>query len=56
LDLPEVRVQQQPEDILRIFAEACALVGVRCTFAPRAVYVSRKADVAILDAFIGPKA
>ncbi|MFN8162160.1 MAG: hypothetical protein U0R52_14070 [Solirubrobacterales bacterium] len=44
------------DDILRIFCEACDLVGVRWTVAPRTVYVSRKDDVALLDTFIGPKA
>lgn len=43
------------EDILGIFEAACALVGARCTRAPYTVYVSRKADVARLDEFIGPK-
>jgi hypothetical protein len=43
------------EDILGIFQAACELVGVHCTRAPHTVYVSRKADVAVLDEFIGPK-
>lgn len=43
-------------DIQRIFCDACDLLGVRYTFASgRTVYVSRKADVARLDTFIGPK-
>jgi Helix-turn-helix domain len=43
-------------DIGRIFCEACDVLGVRWTTAPRTVYVSRKRDVARLDEFIGPKA
>jgi hypothetical protein len=43
------------EDIRAIFCWTCDLIGVSYTFAPRAVYVSRKADVARLDEFIGPK-
>ena len=44
------------KDILGIFIWACELLGVRWTTAPHTVYVSRKADVALLDEFIGPKA
>jgi hypothetical protein len=43
------------DDICAIFCHACDLLGVRWTTAPRTVYVSRKADVALLDEFIGPK-
>lgn len=43
-------------DILQIFESTCELIGAHTTRAPRAVYVSRKADVALLDTFIGPKA
>ena len=53
---PRYVFNNKSEDILRIFAEACSLLGLRPTFAPRTVYVSRKADVAVLDGFIGPKA
>jgi hypothetical protein len=42
-------------DIRRIFCDACDVVGLRWTIAPRTVYVSRKDDVARLDQFIGPK-
>jgi hypothetical protein len=43
-------------DIHRIFRDACECVGVRWTAAGAdTTYVSRKADVAILDEFIGPK-
>ena len=43
------------DDVRAIFCHACDLLGVRWTTAPRTVYVSRKADVALLDEFIGPK-
>jgi hypothetical protein len=44
------------DDIKRIFCDACDLLGLRWTLAPpKTVYVSRKADVALLDEFIGPK-
>jgi hypothetical protein len=42
-------------DILEIFERVSELVGVHTTHAPRTVYVSRKADVEVLDSFIGPK-
>lgn len=44
------------EDIKRIFCDACDQLGLRWTTAPpKSVYVSRKADVARLDEFVGPK-
>jgi hypothetical protein len=43
-------------DIRSIFCDACDLLGIRWTVAgDMRIYVSRKADVAILDEFIGPK-
>lgn len=42
-------------DIHEIFRGACDLLGVHWTAAPRVTYVSRTADVARLDEFIGPK-
>jgi hypothetical protein len=53
---PRYVFNNKSDDIRRIFSEACALLGLRRTFAPRAVYVSRKADVMRMDEFIGPKA
>jgi hypothetical protein len=53
---PRYVFTNRSDDIRAIFCEACDVVGVHYTFAPRAVYVSRKADVARLDEFIGPKA
>jgi len=52
---PRYSFSNQSEDIRRIFCNACVLVGVRWTTAPRTVYVSRVRDVAVLDEFIGPK-
>ncbi len=43
------------QDIHGIFREACDLVGVRWTTTRYTTYVSRKADVALLDEHIGPK-
>lgn len=53
---PRYSFSNRSQDIRDIFCRACDLVGVRYTFAPHTVYVSRKADVARLDEFIGPKA
>ena len=54
---PRYSFMQVSDDIRRIFCEACDLIGVRWTASGKhTVYVSRKADVARLDDFIGPKA
>ncbi len=43
-------------DIKQVFCDACDELGVRWTVAPpKTVYVSRKADVAVLDRYVGPK-
>jgi hypothetical protein len=43
-------------DIRAIFCAACDLLGLRWTASGgRRIYVSRKADVALLDLFVGPK-
>jgi hypothetical protein len=42
-------------DIRAIFCWGCDLLGLRWTTAGHTVYVSRKADVARMDEFIGPK-
>ena len=44
------------DDIRGIFERACALIDLHTTRSTRAVYVSRKADVARMDGFVGPKA
>ena len=43
------------DDIIAMFCWACELIGVHWTEAGNTIYVSRKADVARLDEFIGPK-
>jgi len=53
---PRYSFSNRSEDIRRIFCWGCDLLGLRWTTAPHTVYVSRKADVARLDTFIGPKA
>jgi hypothetical protein len=52
---PRYSFSNKSDDIRRIFCDACDLMGLRYTFAPRTIYISRKADVARLDEFIGPK-
>ena len=43
-------------DIKRIFCDACEALDLHWTAAgDRTIYVSRKADVAVLDRFVGPK-
>ncbi len=52
---PRYSFKQVSDDIRTIFCEACDRLGLRWTAAPTTIYISRKADVAILDEFIGPK-
>jgi hypothetical protein len=52
---PRYSFSNRSADILDIFRAACDLMGLHWTTAGHTVYVSRKADVAILDGFIGPK-
>lgn len=42
-------------DIRRIFCDTCEILGLHWTSSGSTIYVSRKADVARLDQFIGPK-
>lgn len=45
-----------PDLLLQIFCDACDRLDIHWTAAPpKAIYVSRKADVARLDEFVGPK-
>jgi hypothetical protein len=53
---PRYSFSNLSDDIRAIFCDACDLVGVHWTTAPRTIYVSRVRDVARLDEFIGPKA
>jgi len=52
---PRYSFSNRSADIRRIFTEACDVLGLRWTEAPYTIYVSRKADVARMDEFIGPK-
>jgi hypothetical protein len=52
---PRYSFSNLSDDILRIFCRGCDLVGVNWTTAGHTIYVSRVADVATLDEFIGPK-
>lgn len=52
---PRYSFSNRSDDIRQIFCDACDLLGLHYTFASRTVYVSRKADVARLDEFVGPK-
>jgi hypothetical protein len=53
---PRYSFANRSEDIKSIFCDACELVGVHWTRSgAKTIYVSRKADVALLDRFVGPK-
>jgi hypothetical protein len=52
---PRYAISNASSEIRQLFCDACDQLGLRWTLAPRTVYVSRKADVARLDDFIGPK-
>lgn len=53
---PRYSFSNRSENIRGIFTRACDQVGIRWTTAPNTVYVSRMADVARMDEFVGPKA
>jgi hypothetical protein len=52
---PRYAFSNASQDILGIFCDACDLLDVHYTCAPRTVYISRRDDVDRLDRFIGPK-
>lgn len=53
---PRYEFSNRSLDIQALFASACAQIGVACRQANRwNLAVSRRADVALLDEFIGPK-
>jgi hypothetical protein len=52
---PHYAFKQVSADIWAIFCHACDALGLHWTEATATIYVSRKADVATLDSFIGPK-
>src|ERR671914_2882207 len=49
---PRYSFSNRSADILNIYRDACDLMGLHWTTAGHTVYVSRKADVAVLDRFI----
>jgi hypothetical protein len=52
---PRYGFDNKSPDIRSIFCHGCDLLGLHWTTAKSTIYVSRKADVAVLDSFIGPK-
>jgi len=53
---PRYAFSNLSDDIKQIFCRTCDQLGLHWTVAPpKSVYVSRKADVARLDEFVGPK-
>jgi hypothetical protein len=52
---PRYAFSNRSANIRRIFCDACDVLALRWTAAPNVIYVSRKADVARMDEFIGPK-
>jgi hypothetical protein len=52
---PRYAFSNLSEDIREIFCDGCDLLALHWTRAGNTIYVSRKADVALLDTFVGPK-
>ena len=52
---PRYTFSNASTDIRQLFCDACDQLGLHWSVAPRTVYVSRKADVARMDEFVGPK-
>jgi intein/homing endonuclease len=52
---PRYKFDNDSVDIRRIFCDTCDVLGLRWTQSKNTIYVSRKADVARMDEFIGPK-
>jgi hypothetical protein len=52
---PRYVFDNRSADIHFLFREACELLGLRWTRTKYRTYVSRKADVARMDEFVGPK-
>jgi hypothetical protein len=53
---PRYAFNQVSDDIRAMFCRGCELMGPHWTRAGRhTIYVSRKADVEVLDGFIAPK-
>lgn len=56
-DYPRYEFINFSSDIIRLFCGTCDRLGLHYTFksSGQAVFISRRADVAFLDAHIGPK-
>ena len=53
---PRYPFDNRSDGIRAIFCHGCDLLGVRWTASGKhKIYISRKADVAVVDSFIGPK-
>jgi hypothetical protein len=52
---PRYTFSNASTEIRQLFCDACDELGLHWSVAPRTVYVSRKADVARMDEFVGPK-
>jgi hypothetical protein len=52
---PRYSFSNRSDDIIALFCWGCELLGLRWTESRNTIYVSRKADVARMDEFIGPK-
>jgi hypothetical protein len=53
---PRYAFSNKSEDIKRLFCESCDALGIRWTRpSDRQIAIYRKASVAILDEFVGPK-
>jgi len=52
---PRYKFTNASSHIRQMFCDACNQLGLQWTSAPRTIYVSRRADVARMDEFIGPK-
>jgi hypothetical protein len=52
---PRYSFSNLSDDIIALFCWACELLELRWTESKNTIYVSRKADVARMDEFIGPK-
>jgi len=56
-DYPRYYFSNRSEDLHRLFASACQRLGVCCRrSSPVQTTIGRRADVARIDAFVGPKA
>jgi hypothetical protein len=52
---PRYSFSNRSDDIIALFCWGCELLDLRWTESGHTIYVSRKADVARMDEFIGPK-